>query len=142
MAQKRLEAFHHLLAVREVTLFIHPIRKNETSSSFGSAPEVARSAPHDRRDPARLAAQADDPQPCHRMCEMRERRRSPALGSHCELPRWTHAPVQLAPRTGGRGAPLAAQLSKAEGGDRGYLRDQPRAAASGTGPVEAPEQAP
>src|SRR5580700_3237180 len=24
MAQKRLEAFHHLLAVREVTLFIHP----------------------------------------------------------------------------------------------------------------------
>jgi hypothetical protein len=25
------------------------------------------------------------------------------LCSHCELPRRTHAPVQLAPRTGGRG---------------------------------------
>src|SRR5271156_4975780 len=89
-----------------------------------------------------LAAQANDPQPCHRMHEMRERRRSPALGSHCELPWWTHAPVQPAPRTGGRSAPLAAQLSEAEGGDRGHLRAQPRAVASGTGPVEAPEQAP
>src|SRR5438105_3629963 len=80
------------------------IYKNETRADYCDAREASRAPAGDQRDPARLAAGADHPQPCARMRQMRERRRPPAVGSHGELPRWTHAAVQSAARDGSGGA--------------------------------------
>src|SRR5258708_32342265 len=76
------------------------------------------------------------------MCKMRERRRPPTLGSDGHLSGWTHPAVQPAPRTGSRGAPLAAQLSGPQGGNREHLRTQSRAVASGQNRVKGPEEEP
>src|SRR5229473_1894647 len=73
---------------------------------------------------------------------MRERRRPPTLGSDGYLSGWAHAAVQPAPRTGSRGAPLAAQLSGPQGGNRDHLRTQSRAVASGQNRVKGPEEEP
>src|SRR5216684_3777049 len=70
---------------------------------------------------------------------MRERRRPSALGSDGHLSGWTHPAVQSAPRTGSRGAPLAAQLSGPQGGNRDHLRTQSRAVASGQNRVKGRE---
>src|SRR6266481_3893638 len=73
---------------------------------------------------------------------MRERRRPSALGSDGHLSGWTHPAVQSAPRTGWRGAPLAAPLSGPQGGNRDHLRTQSRAFASGQNRVKNPEEEP
>src|SRR5882757_7758261 len=70
---------------------------------------------------------------------MRERRRAPVDGSYRELPGRAHTTVQPAPRAHCRSAPLVAELSRTEGGDRGHLRNQPRASASARGTIEAQE---
>ena len=54
-----------------------------------------------------------------RMRQMRQRRRTPAVGPDGELPRRAHAAVQPARRDGASGAPPACELSAAEGSHRG-----------------------
>src|SRR5271157_2105292 len=107
------------------------IYKNETRAGGGNAREAAGGSAGDRRDSARIAAGANHPQPRAWLRQMRQRRRAPDVGVDGELPRRAHAAVQFARREDAPGAPLACELSAAEGVHRGDLRAQSRAAAPG-----------
>src|SRR6516165_4269415 len=116
--------------------------KNETYSTHRNTREVPRTAARDRRTAARVAPGAHHPQSRPQLCQMRQRRRPPAVGPHGQLPWRTDAAVELADRDGSAGAPLADQLSALESSDRGDLRDQPRFAASGRIRIDTPEETP
>src|SRR6202007_1536094 len=107
------------------------IYKNETRANHRGAPAPARPAADDRRATARLAADAHRAQSRQELRQMRERRGASDVGSHRELSGRANAPVQLAPRTDRRGAPVAGQLSAAQRSHRSDLRAQSRAVASG-----------
>src|SRR6516162_8450344 len=109
------------------------IYKNETRASNRAAREAGGPVAGDGRDPARIAAGADHPQPRPQLRQMRQRRGTPDVGVDGELPRRARAAVQSAPRNGAASAPLAGELSAAEAVDRGDLRAQSRAAAPGRG---------